>query len=51
MRRERSSLGSAFKLVYYHAQLFDSTGVDIYIKLQEMKKEKSAKSLLYLLLI
>jgi len=46
MRREQSSLGSAFELVDYHAQLFDLTGVDVYIKLQEMKREK--KQSLYL---
>ena len=51
MGREQSILGSAFELVYYHAQFFDLTGVDIYIKLQEMKRQKSAKSLPYLLLI
>ena len=50
MRREQSSLGTAFELVYYHEQLFDLTGLEICIKLQEMKREKSAKSLPYLLL-
>lgn len=49
MRREQSSLGTAFELVDYQAQLFDLTGVYIYIKLQEMKREKS--TLPYLLLI
>lgn len=48
MRREQSSLGTAFELVDYQAQLFDLTGVYIYIKLQEMKREKSANSLRYL---
>ena len=51
MRREQSSLGTAFELVDYQAQLFDLTGVYIYIKLQEMKREKSANSLPYLLSI
>lgn len=51
MRREQSSLGTAFELVYYHEQLFDLTGLEIYIKLQAMKREKSANSLPYLLLI
>ena len=51
MRREQSSLGTAFELVDYQAQLFDLTVVYIYIKLQEMKREKSANSLPYLLLI
>lgn len=51
MRREQSSLGLAFELVDYHAQSFDLTGIDIYIKLQDMKSEKSAKSLPYLLFI
>lgn len=50
MRREQSSLGTAFELVDYQAQLFDLTGLEIYIKLQEMKREKSANSLPYLLL-
>lgn len=48
MRREQSSLGTAFELVDYQAQLFDLTGVYIYIKLQAMKREKSANSLPYL---
>lgn len=48
MRREQSSLGTAFELVDYQAQLFDLTGLEIYIKLQEMKREKSANSLPYL---
>ena len=50
MRREQSSLGTAFELVDHQVQLFDLTGVNIYIKLQEMKREKSANSLTYLLL-
>lgn len=50
MRREQRSLGTAFELVDYQAQLFDLTVVYIYIKLQEMKREKSANSLPYLLL-